>query len=472
MNIQPGTNIVATYTPISSGSLQFSGGATSHSAPYLSLSPGIPIAGGAYTIEGYFQLPNFSAQYGIVGGNADYSLSLFVSNNNSFISDSYGGRGQRTYTVITMLPNTWYYFALTRNSSLQETMFVGTASTGIAYRASVAAGGTGSSGGVQTNSLNYYTSSNPTNDIGTYYGQAWPGLLSNLKVTVGSNTVDPTQTSITLTNNNLSSGTNTKYLMGYTTTTSDLSLTQTVTNHGVTKSANQPFTTSVGTPLKITSIYTAPPQGGSYMLSLNGSNYLTLTNSSFSFGTGDFTVEGWYYATSSIISGCYWGGTGGNYNTFSQSIQGGTGDVSLNSNIIITYSISPANTWHHYAVVRSSGTVTLYIDGVVSSSVNNANSQASITESAIWLGYLGVSGYNWVGNIRDFRITNKAVYTGAFTAPARGTVTTTQSAGTNISAITSGQCLCLISLVTSSIVDSTGLTTITNNGTVTTLSGT
>ena len=133
-----------------------------------------------------------------------------------------------------MTTNKWYYFALVRNSSNQETLFLGSTVGGTATR---------STSGVQTNNINYYTSSNPTNDIGTYYGQNWPGYMTNLRVVVGSNPYDPNSTSITVPSAALTAITNTQYLMLGDSVTGDASGTQTVTLHGtITQtSAIKPF---------------------------------------------------------------------------------------------------------------------------------------------------------------------------------------------------------------------------------------
>jgi hypothetical protein len=189
-----------------------------------------------------------------MGANASAGMSLFIVNNTAFTTDSYGGLGQRTYTVPTMLPNVWYYFALTRNAGQTETLFLGSATSTLAYKATAAAGGTSVSGGQQTNTLNY--GANPTNDIGTYYGQAWPGYLTNIRATVGTSVYDPTQASIPVPNAPLSIVTNTQYLMLGSSVTGDASGTQTVTNHSVNTSVLKPLlTTVIGTPLKIISTY-------------------------------------------------------------------------------------------------------------------------------------------------------------------------------------------------------------------------
>jgi hypothetical protein len=233
VNINGGVIFLAPPPSTLAGSLQFTGGATSHSSSYLSLSSGLSITGGPYTIEGWIYLPNFTQAYGILGATSDYALSLFIANNNTFSSDSYGGHGSFSYTVPTMNINTWYYFALTRNSSNQETLFLGSTPGGIASRSST---------GVITNNINYFTSSNSTTDVGTYYGQGWPGYLTNLRITVGSNVYDPTQTSIPVPSTSLTSTGNTKYLMLGNAVTTDGSGTQTVTKNGtITQTSVKPF---------------------------------------------------------------------------------------------------------------------------------------------------------------------------------------------------------------------------------------
>ena len=189
VNILGGVSFLNTapYKSVIQGSLLFAGGSTGTSGSYLGISPGIPIAGGAYTVEGWFQLPNFNNAYGIMGASGAYGMSLFVTDSTTITTDSNGGHGQFSYTVPTMSVNTWYYFALVRNSSNQESLFLGATPGGTATR---------STSGVHTNNINYYTSSNPTNQIGTYYGSNWPGYITNLRTVVGNNLYDPNASSI------------------------------------------------------------------------------------------------------------------------------------------------------------------------------------------------------------------------------------------------------------------------------------
>jgi Concanavalin A-like lectin/glucanases superfamily len=219
------------------GSLAFNGGSNG-SGSYLSLSPGFNMGTGAYTIEGWIYLPNFTSAYGILGNftTPNGPMSLFVTNSTTFSTDSYGGGGAFSYTVPTMSTNTWYYFALTRNASSQSTLFLGTTPGGTATR---------SSSGIAIDAINYNSGGGNILNIGTYYGQNWPagGYMTNLRVVIGSNVYAPTSTSITVPNAPLTAITNTKYLMLGDSVTSDASATQTVTTHGtVTQtSATKPF---------------------------------------------------------------------------------------------------------------------------------------------------------------------------------------------------------------------------------------
>ena len=218
------------------GSLAFNGGSNG-SGSYLSLSPGFTMGSGAYTIEGWIYLPNFTSPYGILGNftTPNGPMSLFIANSTTFQTDSYGGGGSRTYTVPTMSANTWYYFALTRNGSSQSTVFFGSTPGGTANRSST---------GVVADAINYNSGGGNILNIGTYYGQNWPagGYMTNLRVVTGSNVYEPNSTSITVPDAALTAVTNTKYLMLGAAVTTDTAGAQTVTTHGtVTQTSVKPY---------------------------------------------------------------------------------------------------------------------------------------------------------------------------------------------------------------------------------------
>jgi len=207
------------------GSLSFPGGVAG--TRMLDLSTGFTLGGGSYTVEGWFQLPNFTGQYAMFGANASAGdgtgmMNWIVSSSTLMFSDKNGGGGSVSYTVPTMSANTWYHFALTRNGTTEALFLNGTRA-----------------GSTQTNALNYTAA---TTRIGMSYVRSWPGLMTNFRVVVGSFVYDPTLTSITVPNAPLTSIANTKYLMLGASVTTDSSGTNTVTNTGsVTTSASKPF---------------------------------------------------------------------------------------------------------------------------------------------------------------------------------------------------------------------------------------
>lgn len=172
----------------------------------------------------------------------------------------------------------------------------------------------------------------------------------------------------------------------------------------------------------VTSTALSPYHPGGYSVYFDGSgDYLNVTNSTdFDFGTGDFTVEGWYYATDVtgdryLISFSKVGNThhGVNFNN-------GSWRVGVFNDSLITGTTGvEANVWHHFAWVRESGVMKFYIDGTqVGSDVAYATEIAcsgtfSVGSYAKSLSYGQYSGY-----LRDIRIVKgTAVYTSTFTSP-------------------------------------------------------
>lgn len=158
---------------------------------------------------------------------------------------------------------------------------------------------------------------------------------------------------------------------------------------------------------------------GNSSLSFNGSSYIyTTTSSAIVFGTGDFTIEFWIYFNSLST-----------YNIFDQRstepqiapslyMTSNTIRYYINGADRITSSALSAQTWYHVAIVRSSGSTKLYINGTQSGS--------TYTDTNNYVGpnfWLGAYPPNPVANllngyIDDFRVTKSAVYTSNFTPPS------------------------------------------------------
>jgi hypothetical protein len=164
----------------------------------------------------------------------------------------------------------------------------------------------------------------------------------------------------------------------------------------------------------------------------------SVSNTAFEFGTGDFTLEAFIYVpaypTSGTVAGIIiaahnWNGSGMN---FIFRI-GQTGLLYFENSAGNTLTASTAvalNTWAHVACVRSSGTVTFYINGTSAGSGSAAGSISSTTAVSIGNALSGGTYGNFNGYISNARITKGgALYTGTFT-PSTTPLTTTVSAGT------------------------------------------
>ena len=179
-----------------------------------------------------------------------------------------------------------------------------------------------------------------------------------------------------------------------------------------------------------------------------GSQYLTIpSSSSFQCGTGAFTIEAWVYPN---------GGTGTFIGSWQQLVVPGDHGIQFsyqssgnfqfyyNQQNSISVLITSANTystgaWYHVAIVRIGNTFTLYVNGV--SAGSSSFGGAGLVETQFWVGVTNPSYQpSWFnGLVSNVRIVKGlGVYTGNFTVPT-SPLTVTQSASTNISAITGTQ---------------------------------
>lgn len=154
----------------------------------------------------------------------------------------------------------------------------------------------------------------------------------------------------------------------------------------------------------------------------------------FTGGTGDWTVEMWVYFDNvanndsfcsistvnpandtNFISGDHW-------IAFNKGVSGGitvtyrVGGVTQGS--ITHQNTVSASTWYHVAFVKSSNVETLYLDGVASSSTLSSSQNPSVTSIIFGTNNSVGGGDHFDGRIDEFRISNTARYTGAFTPSA------------------------------------------------------
>jgi hypothetical protein len=156
----------------------------------------------------------------------------------------------------------------------------------------------------------------------------------------------------------------------------------------------------------------------------------TASSAAFAFGAGDFTMEAFVYATANQTDNWIIGLHGNCWLRI-----GSAGKLEF-------YNAMELNQWVHVAVVRSGTTLTIYKNG--SSVAADPVSTNFSTSVACTIGNQSGADRRWNGYISNVRIVKGvAVYTGAFTPPT-SPLAATQSAGTNISAITGTQTSLLI----------------------------
>lgn len=169
--------------------------------------------------------------------------------------------------------------------------------------------------------------------------------------------------------------------------------------------------------------------------------FVQVTNaSSLAIGTSNFTIEWWQYLNPPVPASttvqpyvfgfapnltqnpsiaAFWNLTGPTYTAYSLTVRIGSTNYTFNSVAAVS---SLLNRWVHVAIVGTGTAITVYFNGVQSSSssvsYNISNSTSTypffiIGNSSPWAGQFQFPGF-----MTDFRFTiGTAVYTAAFTPP-------------------------------------------------------
>jgi hypothetical protein len=158
----------------------------------------------------------------------------------------------------------------------------------------------------------------------------------------------------------------------------------------------------------------------------NGDFLTAASNAAFGFGTGDFTVECWLYPTNAgaALNQFYDNRTSTEARA-NIGIRTNTITYAVGSTIVLTSAASSIvnNIWQHVALVRSSGTTRIYINGVQSGpSYTDSNDLGASAECVIGTvsDSRGSSQFTFNGHISNLRVVKgTAVYTAAFTPPTQ-----------------------------------------------------
>jgi len=164
---------------------------------------------------------------------------------------------------------------------------------------------------------------------------------------------------------------------------------------------------------------------GFYSVQMNGtSDYLSVpgTNAGFNFGTNSFTIEGWFWTTTTTQITLFEKRSGATYdwivflNATAGYLQIFLTGVVATANATVLF---PFGSWVHVALVRNGNVFTLYQNGV---SVYTTTNAAAVGYNASYPVLIGADAsgprFWWPGYISNVRIVNgTAVYTAAFTPP-------------------------------------------------------
>jgi hypothetical protein len=197
-------------------------------------------------------------------------------------------------------------------------------------------------------------------------------------------------------------------------------------NNTFRDSANNITITRNGTPTQ----GSFTPYGNLWSNDFNGGgNYFIIPQSNdFNFGSGNFTIECWFYANQTLsgYSGIFVKGTSGDFGryTFIISNNGTRAEFWVNKwgvsgPICGSSTIITDGKWHHLAVVRNNNVFRFYVDGQAGSVTNTWT--GSIDNSSA-TPYIGVDPFDFNRNlnaiISNLRVVKgTAVYTSNFTPP-------------------------------------------------------
>ena len=213
--------------------------------------------------------------------------------------------------------------------------------------------------------------------------------------------------------------------------------------------------------------------GGSMYFDGAGDYLQFATSNDFAFGTGDFTIEFWVYLTSGVntVTGLniYEPRTTTNQIApllYVNTSSGNSIRFFVNGADRINGGTVTTNAWNHIALSRVSGITTLYLNGTATGSpYTDTNNYITNTNRPLIGGNGDQAGQP--NNFNSFRTNGQqpfllsnlrvvkgiGVYTGNFTVPT-SPLTATQSAGTNIAAISGTETVLLLNFTNFRVVDS------------------
>lgn len=383
---------------------------------YLSIpaSESLVLAAGDFTIEGWFRPASTTGDHVVIyrgaanvaSGN-DMQFSVYTSGT-SLIIRPYVSTTDHSIIAGTVATGNWYHFAMVRK-----------ADTVMAFLNGVKSGTTKTITTLLNNNAGWLTYIGDMNIGGTH--AYFNGYLQDIRITKGvARYVDNFTPPESAGSRIEISGDDEHYRR-----TSLL-----LHGHGANNSTTildsswSPKVITVGGDAKIS---TDKYKFGLSSIYFDGNNdYLTLPNNADlnNFGTGDFTIEGWFYTLSDsnkvIIScGTSWSGAHG-YDW--HLLTDGTINFRAGNNIPISITsgagVYTKYAWHHLAVTRASGVTQLFYNGNAVGSPHSGTVTISNSSSPRVGQWYANTSSTWYGYMAEFRITKGfARYKTGFSVP-------------------------------------------------------
>ena len=464
---------------------------------------------GNWTIECWFNMSTITGTRTLFckGGstgtnNPSYAFTITDGSGTAVVGDVAGGTGGVVATSpITILANAWYHFALVRRGNIVTSYLNGIPGTPVVMTLAM------------TSTANNLFAIGRAADGSTNF---FPGYISNFRIvkgtalylgnftpTLGNFSAASVTTITTKVNATTSTSTKLTYLplkinlynsLKYTAPTGqtevyDRALTvnsyKTAATNNINVISSQATMNVDDRPDFYITGSDAPNISGTSL-----GTFITITNTGGALFNGitqylttpatlaynlylvSFTIECWVYCTSFTSTPSIWAlGTNGvathtNFGINSNGsiyFQVNSGTWAWAANYSTPAASLSLNAWTHVAVVRdyAGGTLKMFINGQ-QQYTSGVYSEANGSSGTAFIGtYYGSSSY-FPGQISNFRLVRgMAVYTGNFTPP-NTSLSATQSAGTNISAI-SGTQTSLLTLQNSTLLDNSTYSNVITN---------
>jgi hypothetical protein len=360
---------------------------------YLALTGNsVNVGSSDFSLEAWIYVADRSSTYYIFGGQSDRatlsgsSYNFHLTNSNGYLSaELYIGSGNANFVSSSAPPlNAWSHVVLARTGGTAS-MFL----NGIQVATNTGLG----TGAVNNGSTTFLPAigSNATGNATTF-----TGYISNLRFIIGSGGYNATSSTITVPTALVTNSANTKLLANF-------------TNAGIFDSAAKNDLQTVGN----AQVSTTQAKWGTTSMAFDGTgDYIVNPSSALvsAWGSGDFTVEGWYYSNNLTNTPPLWMNSTSNSDGMSGCYVYATGSVAFGkigvNEITSATGVWSNSQWNHLAVVRSGATVYIYVNGVSVASGAASTYVETTTVKPITLGrnYQTASIY-YNGYIDDFRVT-------------------------------------------------------------------